>query len=1192
MIEDTHALGRIITFYSYKGGTGRSMALANLAWILAANGKRVLMMDWDLEAPGLHRYFHPFLADKELSTSRGLLDLLVDYADMAIQPPVEGESDEWYEPLTNLSPYILGVNFESFPRNGRIDLLAAGRQGSTYASKLQAFDWNTFYDRLGGGAYLEALKKKLRADYDYVLVDSRTGVTDTAGICTVQLPDTLVIVFTYNNQSIRGALAVAQSALDARKQLPAQFSTTPFRVFPVPSRVDPFEVQKLQLRQDFARRLFAPLINHIPDQNHNTYWSGVEIPYNAYLSYEEVLSPLIFDPNDAKMPLAAALRLAKEISDGDISSYSLVMSPTQKKVLLSKFADIDSAEGAGEFKQHVEIEPNSVIDEAETVVSRFDRASTALAQTLLLRFVRLPGAHEPPGLKPLIVRASDIPENEQSVFASLAEAGVINQASSSSAESGPYFKLSDKRLLTEWQRLSEWVASWKTYLEIREWIRSAHEQWQLSGKPNNLLLSKTLVEHAIQFSVAGAPIFINSELADFVDRSISFRNQTQGDRQSTRLHAFVSMPCGIKSSSDGEPANFDLIFSQILRPALEMAGFDVFRVEDEAPVGDINEDMFQELLISDLVLVDLSADNPRVWYELGIRHALRSRGAVLVCNTSRTRAFDIWNRRIYNYHLKDGTPDLAHLEDDIKAIAELVRASHDGKSSQSMSPVYTQLLNLIEPDWKSLRVTNATEFWFRFDNWETFIEQARVAGHPEDILTLAEEAPTTALQIEVRLQAGKALKAKHQYHLALEQFDAVLESDPANLEAGRMRGECLQRLNQPDDARAAYEKILSTHPGDIETWSRLGRLEKDAWIAVWNREGRTSEDMRDDAAYEDAMLRRAIDTYSTAFRLSPYNYYLGISAVTLMHLYRDLTADSHFDVEASSMAGAINWAANNKQIDSNPYWAKVTLGELAVLQGTPSDVAQAYKAAILYADNDWFALDSTLSQLRLLAAIGFAPDNVAAGIATLERALLRLRPPEQNWQPDKTFLFSGHMVDGPNRKEPRFPADKEAIAAEAIAKALDDQGAGQNDLALTQGASGGDLLFAEAAIARGMRVQLLLPLPEPEFVTQSILPASNGDDWRKRYYTLRGNPLCLPPRVMPDCIGPPPTDSRGNSMSPFGRCNLWLLNSALAFGVSRTRFICLWNGSGDNGPGGVEHMIKEIQKRTGQVMWLDTRNMW
>lgn len=65
---------RFITFYSYKGGTGRSMLVANVAWILASNGHRVLTIDWDLEAPGLHRYFAPFLKDKGLSSTEGIID--------------------------------------------------------------------------------------------------------------------------------------------------------------------------------------------------------------------------------------------------------------------------------------------------------------------------------------------------------------------------------------------------------------------------------------------------------------------------------------------------------------------------------------------------------------------------------------------------------------------------------------------------------------------------------------------------------------------------------------------------------------------------------------------------------------------------------------------------------------------------------------------------------------------------------------------------------------------------------------------------------------------------------------------------------------------------------------------------------------------------------------------------------------
>src|SRR5436189_50223 len=93
--------GKIITFYSYKGGTGRSMALANVAWILASQGKRVLIVDWDLEAPGQHRYFHPFIQDKNLTSSEGLIDLVMRFEDAAIRPAETAGTE--YDPIESLA---------------------------------------------------------------------------------------------------------------------------------------------------------------------------------------------------------------------------------------------------------------------------------------------------------------------------------------------------------------------------------------------------------------------------------------------------------------------------------------------------------------------------------------------------------------------------------------------------------------------------------------------------------------------------------------------------------------------------------------------------------------------------------------------------------------------------------------------------------------------------------------------------------------------------------------------------------------------------------------------------------------------------------------------------------------------------------------------------------------------------------
>ena len=660
-----------------------------------------------------------------------------------------------------------------------------------------------------------------------------------------------------------------------------------------------------------------------------------------------------------------------------------------------------------------------------------------------------------------------------------------------------------------------------------------------------------------------------------------------------KLHAFVAMPFGTKADPDGKLIYFNRIYDELLRPALEKAGLDVIRADEEQRAGDIRVDMFQELLMADLVLVDLTLDNPNVWYELGVRHALRARGVILTLGPRGTKPFDIYTDRKLGYHLKDGAPDPDFLTADIDALAEMTAETLAAGPERIVSPVYSLLPNLTEPDWKSLRAGAAREFWRHYDDWSTWIERARKAERPEDILVLSEEAPVTALRVEAKLLAGKALLAGKHSHFALEQFEAACRFDPTNVDAARRRGVCLQRIGRADDARAVYKKILADHPREVETWALLGRLDKDAWVAMWNREDSTPEQKRSDAGYEEALLLAAVESYLTGFRAAPGHYYSGINALTLIHLYRDLTGQpSPYDAQCDSIAGSVSWAAGCELLDNANFWARATLGDLAVLRGDAAAVTRAYKDAIALADKNWDALGSTLGQLRLLQSIGFAPDQVAAGIATFERALARLQKPADSWQPGKVFLFSGHMIDAPDRQTPRFPADKEPIAAAAIAKALDDLGASNADLALTQGASGGDLLFAEAAIARGMKVQLLLPLPEPDFITASVLPATNGDDWRKRFLALRDNPLCLPPRVMPDELGPLPRDSHGNELNAFERCNLWLLNSTLACGIQRTRFICLWNGAGGDGPGGTQHMVDEVKRRTGQVTWLDTRKMW
>jgi hypothetical protein len=186
-----------------------------------------------------------------------------------------------------------------------------------------------------------------------------------------------------------------------------------------------------------------------------------------------------------------------------------------------------------------------------------------------------------------------------------------------------------------------------------------------------------------------------------------------------------------------------------------------------------------------------------------------------------------------------------------------------------------------------------------------------------------------------------------------------------------------------------------------------------------------------------------------------------------------------------------------------------------------------------------------------------------------------------DWSPRKAVLFSGHMIDAPGREKPRFPPDKEPAAARAIASALSDLDLGPRDFCICGGACGGDLLFAEAALARSARLELYIPFDESTFLEKSVDFA--GDNWRARYFAAKARATL---HVLPFERGP----TRAGE-DPYERNNRWMLEAASRFGPDKVHFVCLWNGERGDGPGGAQHMMEEVQKAGGRAHWLDTRKL-
>ncbi len=222
--------GKIVTFYSYKGGVGRTMSLANTAFLAAANGVKVLVMDWDLEAPGLAYYFRGLLEPsiaKELKDSAGILDVLYGWRDDLTS--VYDEDDVSHlidvmgkgEPFANVVRSLVAPELFNFPIV--LDYIGAGGRiigsgsGLPYEEALAQFSWTDFFDQHSGGFVLEALKSWAKSNYELILIDSRTGFADVAGICAMQLPDELALCFVLNRQNIDGIARVSAAIRDKRQ---------------------------------------------------------------------------------------------------------------------------------------------------------------------------------------------------------------------------------------------------------------------------------------------------------------------------------------------------------------------------------------------------------------------------------------------------------------------------------------------------------------------------------------------------------------------------------------------------------------------------------------------------------------------------------------------------------------------------------------------------------------------------------------------------------------------------------------------------------------------------------------------------------------------------------------------------------------------------------------------------------------
>jgi tetratricopeptide (TPR) repeat protein len=674
-----------------------------------------------------------------------------------------------------------------------------------------------------------------------------------------------------------------------------------------------------------------------------------------------------------------------------------------------------------------------------------------------------------------------------------------------------------------------------------------------------------------------------------------------------RPHAFVVMPFGKKKGADGHPYDFNEIYRLLIKPALIEAGFDPFRADEETASGDILTDMFQELLLADLVISDLSIDNANAFYELGIRHALRKRGAVHIQAGRAYMPFDIFNVRTLQYHItEEGVPDPAYIRADITAISRLVKDTWASDRDAVHSPIYNLLAGLEEPERKSLHTPLARGFWREYNDWREKVTIAQRQKHIGDILLLTEEIRNPLIREEAVNEVGRALANLGRNELALVQYRKGIEVNSSNLEFRREEAFHLNRIGRVDEAIVKIESLLEEFPNDGKSITYLGRIYKEMWTASWKNIRERGKRMRQ-AFKSYHWLIKSMDIYMKGFQMDLNDYYPGINAFTLstiaVHLADRFDSKKNPNPEIArvramlpDLHSALQFGLGSRidlDDEKTDYWTLISLAELKLL--TASDIVEVergYRKAITASRRNLFYLGSSLDQLKILQALGMRPRCVSAGIDLIEEEIARVSSGERNVLPSlrklpkkpkggRSFLFAGYMVDFPEKEKKTFPAEKENEIRNEIRRKLERYKPAPNDRAFLAGLSAGsEIIFAEVCVELGLEVKAYLPLAEAAYVREFVTPC--GEAWVDRFYKISNHPL-VDEIYQVESVGPPrPGDD------PHERNNRWALYSALGrAGMGNVRLIVVWNETGgslkDRDARLVRHMMELMRSMGGAV---------
>jgi hypothetical protein len=430
---------------------------------------------------------------------------------------------------------------------------------------------------------------------------------------------------------------------------------------------------------------------------------------------------------------------------------------------------------------------------------------------------------------------------------------------------------------------------------------------------------------------------------------------------------FVLMPFGEKPDGTGGTVDFDSVYAEVIRPAVEAANMQPLRADEEMEGGIIHKPMFERLVLCDYAVADLTTANANVFYELGIRHAALPYSTVLVYAEGFRLPFDVAPLRAIPYQLEPGgRPAFA---EEIKGVIE----ERLGKAREAVtdSPIY----ELVE-DFPDIDRTKTDVFRDRVQystNVKTRLATARKEGDLEKLREIEGEVSPVEDQ-----EAGVVIDLLLSYRAVKAWEEMVSLTDkmaPPLAETVLVREQLAFALNRNGEGERAERVLLDLidrRGPSSESYGLLGRIYKDRWEGARN-EG--------NHVLARGILRKAIKAYLNGFEADWRDAYPGINAVTLMEV-----ADPP-DPRREELIPIVTYAAKRRigarQAD---YWDHATLLELAVLARDSEAASDALADAMASIREPWEP-ETTARNLRLIREVREQRGEGLSWAQELEEAL-------------------------------------------------------------------------------------------------------------------------------------------------------------------------------------------------------------